>query len=134
MRQTSGANNSMTIIFFPTPADFRRWLQAHHATAPELIVGFYKTSSGKPSITWPESVDEALCFGWIDGIRRTLDECSYTIRFTPRRPGSRWSAINLERAQQLADSGRMHPAGLNRFQNRNPKQAGYSYEERKTAR
>ncbi len=124
----------MKPTFFATPAEFRKCLEKHHARATELLVGFYKKGCGKPSITWPESVDEALCFGWIDGIRRTLDECSYTIRFTPRKPGSRWSAINLKRAQQLAESGRMHPAGLNTFQNRNPKQAGYSYEERKTAR
>jgi uncharacterized protein YdeI (YjbR/CyaY-like superfamily) len=117
--------------FFVTPADFRDWLGTHHATATELLVGFHKKGSGKPSITWPESVDEALCFGWIDGVRRSLDEDSYTIRFTPRKPDSSWSVVNLKRAQELAAAGRMHAAGLKTFQNRNQKKAGYSYEERK---
>src|SRR6476469_9146341 len=101
--------------FFATPDDFRAWLEAHHATAPELLVGFYKVGSGRPSITWPESVDEALCFGWIDGIRKRLDDTSYTIRFTPRKPRSTWSAINIKRAQELIDLGRMRPAGLAAF-------------------
>ncbi|HUG36897.1 MAG TPA: hypothetical protein VML54_08115, partial [Candidatus Limnocylindrales bacterium] len=83
--------------FFPTPAHFRRWLAKHHESKAELWVGFYKKGTGKPSITWPESVDEALCFGWIDGIRKSVDEEAYKIRFTPRREGSHWSRVNLER-------------------------------------
>ena len=87
------------VTFFKTPADFRKWLEKHHATAQELWVGFHKKGSGKPSITWPESVDEALCVGWIDGIRKSVDETSYTIRFTRRKPGSIWSAVNIKRAR-----------------------------------
>jgi uncharacterized protein YdeI (YjbR/CyaY-like superfamily) len=85
----------MRITFFKSPGDFRKWLEKHHASTQELLVGYYKKSSGRPSITWPESVDEALCFGWIDGIRRSVDDVSYTIRFTPRRRGSIWSAVNI---------------------------------------
>jgi uncharacterized protein YdeI (YjbR/CyaY-like superfamily) len=96
--------------FFKSQSDFRKWLERHHATSKELLVSFYKKSSERRSITWPESVDEALCFGWIDGIRRSLDDISYTIRFTPRRPSSIWSAINIKRAQELIDQGLMQPA------------------------
>jgi uncharacterized protein YdeI (YjbR/CyaY-like superfamily) len=96
--------------FFKSPSDFRRWLAAHHAKEKELLVGFYKKGSGKPSITWPESVDEALCFGWIDGIRRRLDEDSYSIRFTPRKTSSTWSAVNIKRVEVLIQQGRMTPA------------------------
>lgn len=126
----------MTPTFFATPADFRRWLERHHATAPELLVGFYKKGSGRPSITWPESVEEALCFGWIDGVRRTIDEESYTIRFTPRRPGSNWSRINLEKARELIAAGRMRPAGLRAFERRDPDgdPRAYSYERKDAAR
>jgi uncharacterized protein YdeI (YjbR/CyaY-like superfamily) len=120
--------------FFPTPAGFRAWLEAHHDQFQELFVGFHKKSSGKPSITWPESVDAALCFGWIDGVRKSLDETSYTIRFTPRRPTSTWSAINIKRVQQLKKMGLMHPAGLKAFAARSAKKSGiYSYEQRKSA-
>jgi uncharacterized protein YdeI (YjbR/CyaY-like superfamily) len=116
--------------FFPTPADFRAWLERHHDTAPELLVGYYKKASGKPSITWPESVDEALCFGWIDAIRRTIDEESYTIRFTPRRARSVWSVVNVNRVAELTKLGRMQPAGLRAFQARDPKRSGiYAYEQ-----
>ena len=87
--------------FFPTPARFRAWLEAHHETEKELVVGFHKKGSGKPSITWPESVDEALCFGWIDGVRRSLSPTAYTIRFSPRRPTSIWSAVNVARVAEL---------------------------------
>jgi uncharacterized protein YdeI (YjbR/CyaY-like superfamily) len=117
-------------LFFPTPADFREWLERNHETAPELLVGFYKKGSGRPSITWPESVDEALCFGWIDGIRRTIDEESYTIRFTPRRPRSYWSAVNLKRADELLKLGRMRPAGLRAFEGRDPRRT-YSHQQGK---
>ena len=117
--------------FFRTAADFRQWLQRHHGTARELLVGFYKKSSGKPSITWPESVDQALCYGWIDGIRKRVDEESYTIRFTPRRAGSVWSAVNTRRARTLAAQRRMSPAGLQAFEARRPNRTGrYSYEQR----
>src|SRR6187549_2110424 len=97
--------------FFPTPARFRAWLEAHHEREKELVVGFHKKGSGKPSITWPEAVDEALCFGWIDGVRRRIDETSYTVRFTPRQRRSTWSAVNIQRAKELERLGRMHPAG-----------------------
>ena len=120
--------------FFKTPADFRDWLQRHHRTRPELLVGFHKTGSGKPSITWPESVDAALCFGWIDGVRRRVDDVSYTIRFSPRRPGSIWSAINIERVQALGREGLVSDAGLAAFEKRRPNKSGvYSYEKRPEA-
>ena len=118
-------------IFFKIPADFRAWLKAHHDTADSLLVGFYKVASGKPSITWPESVDEALCFGWIDGIRKSLNDVSYTIRFTPRKPGSIWSSVNIKRAQVLIERARMQPAGLKAYQARKENKSGiYSYEQR----
>jgi uncharacterized protein YdeI (YjbR/CyaY-like superfamily) len=121
------ANGSgMKPTFFDTPGDFRAWLEANHETAPELLVGFWRKGSGRPSMTWPESVDEALCVGWIDGIRRTVDDERYTIRFTPRRKGSRWSAVNVRRAGELIAEGRMRPAGLAAFEKR--VEAGYSYE------
>jgi uncharacterized protein YdeI (YjbR/CyaY-like superfamily) len=121
----------MTITFFKSPADFRKWLKKNHATAAELWVSYYKKSSGKASITWPESVDEALCFGWIDGIRKSPNDLSYTIRFTPRKPGSIWSAVNIRRAQELADQGLMQPAGLKAFQARAENKSGiYSYEQK----
>jgi uncharacterized protein YdeI (YjbR/CyaY-like superfamily) len=120
--------------FFPTPADFRTWLEAHHDKLREQLVGFHKKDSGKPSITWPESVQVALCFGWIDGVRKSIDEASYTIRFTPRKPTSNWSAINIKFVQKLTKKGLMHPAGLKAFAARSPKKSGiYSYEQRKSA-
>ena len=121
--------------FFPMPADFRAWLEAHHGKFHELLVGFHRKSSGKLSITWPESVDAALCFGWIDGVRKSIDETSYTIRFTPRRPTSTWSAVNIKRVRQLQKMGLMHPAGLKAFAARSEKKSGiYSYEQRKSAK
>lgn len=118
-------------IFFATPAEFRKWLEQNHATAPELWVGYYKKNSGKPSITWPESVGEALCFGWIDGIRKSVDEISYKIRFTPRRPESIWSGINIQRAEELTAEDRMRPAGMKSFAARIENRSGiYSYEQR----
>jgi uncharacterized protein YdeI (YjbR/CyaY-like superfamily) len=117
--------------FFQTAGDFRTWLEKNHATAAELWVGFYKKDSGKPSITWPESVDQALCFGWIDGIRKRVDENSYQIRFTPRRRGSIWSAINIKRAKELLEQRRMRPTGLKAFAARIENKSGiYSYEQR----
>ena len=119
--------------FFQTPADFGTWLEKNHATATELWVGFYKKDSGKPSITWPESVDQALCFGWIDGIRKGVDEISYQIRFTPRRRGSIWSAINIKRAKELVRQRQMRPTGLKAFAARIENKSGiYSYEQRST--
>jgi uncharacterized protein YdeI (YjbR/CyaY-like superfamily) len=119
--------------FFGTPADFESWLEENHATATELWVGFYKRDSGKPSITWLESVDQALCFGWIDGIRKRVDEISYQIRFTPRRPGSIWSATNIKRAKELARQKQMRPIGLKAFAARIENKSGvYSYEQRNT--
>ena len=121
----------MKPTFFPTPAAFRDWLAEHHAVTGELLVGFHKKDSGKPSLTWPESVDEALCFGWIDSIRRGLDDSSYTIRFTPRKAGSTWSSVNVARARALIELGRMHPAGLAAFEARRENRTGvYSYEQR----
>jgi uncharacterized protein YdeI (YjbR/CyaY-like superfamily) len=121
--------------FFPTPAKFRAWLEAHHTKKTELLVGFYKKASGKPSITWPESVDEALCFGWIDGVRRSLGDDAYTIRFTPRRPSSIWSAINVGRVAALEKAGRMQPAGLRAFAARTEERTGvYSFERNEAAK
>jgi uncharacterized protein YdeI (YjbR/CyaY-like superfamily) len=118
-------------LFFARPKDFRAWLKVHHQTASELWVGFYKKASGKPSITWPESVDEALCFGWINGIRKGLDSLSYTIRFSPRQKRSVWSDINIKRVEGLLEEGRMKPAGLKAFQPRRENRSGiYSYEQR----
>jgi uncharacterized protein YdeI (YjbR/CyaY-like superfamily) len=98
--------------FFPDQHHFRAWLEVHHLTEKELNVGFYKVGSGKPSMTWSESVDQALCFGWIDGIRRSIDEESYQIRFTPRRKTSIWSAVNIQKVEELTRQGLMRPAGL----------------------
>jgi len=121
--------------FFPTPSDFRTWLETHHDKLREQLVGFHKKSSGKPSITWPESVEVALCFGWIDGVRKSLNETSYTIRFTPRKPTSTWSSININLVRKLTKQGLMHPAGLKAFAARNEKKCGiYSYEQRKSAK
>ncbi|MGH7537794.1 MAG: YdeI/OmpD-associated family protein [Gemmatimonadales bacterium] len=120
------------IAFFKSPSAFRAWLTRHHRTARELHVGFYKRGSGKPSITWPESVDEALCFGWIDGVRHRLDDLRYTIRFTPRNPRSTWSAVNLKRVRRLIKAGRMQAAGLKLFKERDRKKSGlYSFEQRR---
>lgn len=117
--------------FFKKSKDFRKWLAANHAKAKELWVGFYKKSAGKPSITWPESVDEALCFGWIDGIRKSLDEESYKIRFSPRKPGSIWSAVNIRNVERLIKEKRMQPAGLKAYELRKEYRSGiYSYEQR----
>ena len=119
----------MKPTFFATPAELRAWFEANHASAKELLVGFYKRGSGKPSITWPESVDEALCFGWIDGVRRSIDEDAYSIRFTPRKPTSIWSAINVAKVAALEKLGRMTPAGREAFAKRKPERTGvYSFE------
>ena len=125
----------MEPTFFATPADFRAWLERHHEGHSELIVGFHKRGSGRPSITWPEAVDQALCFGWIDGVRRRIDDTSYSIRFTPRKARSTWSAVNIKRMNELVDEGRVAPAGLAAFQRRtDDRSAIYSYEQRKAAK
>ena len=122
------------VKFFATPNDFRKWLAANHEKAQELWVGFHKKKSGRPSITWPESVDEALCVGWIDGIRKGLGEESYAIRFTPRKAQSTWSAVNIARVAELTRQGRMRPAGLAAFERRSDERSAiYAYEQRKTA-
>ena len=115
--------------FFPTEADFRRWLEANHQTAPELLVGFWKKSSGKPSIDWPQARDQALCFGWIDGIRKSLGEDAYTIRFTPRRKGSIWSKVNVERFEALKAAGLMTAAGEAAYERDKHRSGVYSYEK-----
>ena len=119
----------MKPIFFRSPEEFRHWLEKNHETETEVLVGFHKVATGKPSLTWPQSVDEALSFGWIDGIRRSLGDESYTIRFTPRKATSIWSAINIKRVAALKKEGRMRPAGLAAFaKRREDKSAIYSYE------
>lgn len=114
--------------FFATGADFRDWLAAHHTDAPELIAGFWKTGTGKPSVTWPEARDQALCFGWIDGVRTSLGADSYKIRFTPRRPGSIWSKVNIARFAALRAAGLMTPAGERAFAEGKENSGHYSYE------
>ena len=118
------------VMFFSTPADFRAWLARHAGEAAELIVGFHKKASGTASITWPESVDEALCVGWIDGVRKRIDDNTYQIRFTPRRQTSHWSAINIARVADLTRQGRMQPAGLAAFAcRREEKSRNAAYEQ-----
>jgi uncharacterized protein YdeI (YjbR/CyaY-like superfamily) len=117
--------------FFKTPTDFRKWLTANHDKSKELWVGFYKKDSGKPSITWPESVDEALCFGWIDGVRKSIDAESYMIRFSPRKPNSIWSAVNMRNMDRLIKEKRVAPAGMKAYEARKENRSGiYSYEQR----
>jgi len=121
----------VTPRFFKTPAAFRKWLAANHAKSKELWVGFYKKDSGELSITWPESVDEALCFGWIDGVRKSLDSQSYVIRFSPRKPNSIWSAVNMRNVERLINADRMQPAGMRAYEARKEFRSGiYSYEQR----
>ena len=120
--------------FFETADRFAAWLEKHGGTKPELVVGYYKLGSQRSSMTWAESVDEALCFGWIDGVRKRIDEHSYQIRFTPRKPTSIWSRINIDRASVLKREGRMREAGLKAFAHRREdKSRIYSYEQRKMA-
>ena len=114
--------------FFTSAAAFRRWLQTNHATVKELSVGFYRKALGR-GLTYSDALDEALCFGWIDGVRRNLNEDAYTIRFTPRKPGSHWSAVNITRATALESQGRMSASGLRAFRGRDEKKTRqYSYE------
>jgi uncharacterized protein YdeI (YjbR/CyaY-like superfamily) len=121
--------------FFPSPSAWHAWLEEHHEKHEELWVGFHKVGSGKPSITWPEAVDGALCFGWIDGVRKSLGETSYVIRFTPRRPKSIWSAINIKRVADLTTLGLMRPKGVQAFEKRTGNRSEiYAYEQRKGAK
>ena len=121
----------MDITFFAEPSAWREWLEQHHKTDQELWVGFYKKASGKPSITWPQAVDEALCYGWIDGIRKSVDDISYKIRFTPRKSGSTWSAVNIKRVGELSELGLMQEAGRQAFaKKKENKSAIYAYEQR----
>ncbi len=125
-------NNEPT--FFENQDDFRQWLEQHHTAKNELIVGFYKTGSGRPSITWPQSVDQALCYGWIDGVRRSLGAEAYTIRFTPRKPGSIWSAVNINKMEHLIQQGLVKPAGLAAYAKRTEaKSRIYSHERTEDA-
>lgn len=115
--------------FFSSPEEFHRWLEENHHTATELMVGFHKKSSGMKSITYAQALDEALCFGWIDGVRRSLNETSYEQRFTPRKPKSIWSLVNIKHVKRLKKDGRMHPAGLAAYERRDAKRTGvYSFE------
>jgi uncharacterized protein YdeI (YjbR/CyaY-like superfamily) len=124
----------MEPTFFETPPDFRAWLENYHDKVDELWVGYYKKATNLPSITWPESVDQALCFGWIDGLRKSIDEKSYKIRFTPRRPASIWSAVNIKRIKELIDEEQVHPAGLAAYERRKEKRSRvYSYEKKPAA-
>jgi uncharacterized protein YdeI (YjbR/CyaY-like superfamily) len=115
--------------FFTSAKQFRQWLERNHDTATKLLVGFHRKGSGKKSITYAEALDEALCFGWIDGVRKRLDETSYTIRFTPRKPRSIWSLVNVRHVERLQKEGRIHPAGLEAYARRDPKRTGiYAFE------
>lgn len=117
-------------VFFATPEDFRAWLEANAATAPELIVGYWTVGSGRQSMTWPESVDEALCVGWIDSVRRRIDDHTYQIRFTPRRPSSIWSAVNIHKYEQLLSAGRVTEAGKRAYACRKEEKSKvYAYEQ-----
>ena len=117
------------VSIFPAAPEFRAWLDAHHNSASELFVGYYRAGSGKAAMTYPESVDEALCYGWIDGITFKIDEEVRATRFTPRRRGSNWSAVNIAKIAELTTAGRMHPAGIRAFDERDRrKDAIYSYE------
>ena len=128
------ADKHLEALYFASPEKFREWLEQHHATDSELWVGFHKKDTGRPSLTWPESVDEALCFGWIDGIRKSVSAAAYVIRFTPRKTTSIWSNVNIRKAEALVKCGRMRPAGLRAFEARDSKKSGiYAFEQRKKA-
>ncbi len=121
--------------FFASPDEFHAWLEANHATESEVLVGFYKKHTGRRAMTWTESVREALCFGWIDGLTRRIDDASYCIRFTPRKQRSNWSAVNVRHVDELLRAGRMHPAGIAAFEARPPEKTGvYTYENRHAAK
>ena len=124
----------MKPLFHKSAVEFREWLDRNHQTANELWVGFYKRDSGRAGITYPEALDEALCFGWIDGVRKSVGKISYTIRFTPRRPDSIWSQVNTALVRKLTDTGRMRPPGLRAFQERDRKKSEKHSRERKRSR
>ncbi len=134
VKNSTSARSAAEPIFFVTPQKFRAWLEKNHGRISELWVGFHRKATGRPSMTWPESVDEALCVGWIDGLRKTVDESSYMIRFTPRKKTSNWSLVNLGRVAVLTREGRMRPEGLKAFAERMEAKSGiYAYEQRKDA-
>jgi uncharacterized protein YdeI (YjbR/CyaY-like superfamily) len=121
-------------IFFESPEAFYAWLEEHHETATEVSVGYWKKGTGKPSLTWSEAVDQALCFGWIDSRANTIDEERYRQRFTPRKPGSNWSKVNIAKVARLTEAGKMRPAGLAAFEARTEAKSGvYSFEQEKPA-
>src|SRR5260221_3259488 len=120
----------MDATFFPSSAAWRAWLEEHHETASERLLGFYKTNAGVIGITYAAAVDEALCFGWIDGVRKRIDESRYTIRFTPRRPRSIWSVVNIKRAGELAQLGLMQPSGLKTFNERDHERSRHNPNKR----
>jgi uncharacterized protein YdeI (YjbR/CyaY-like superfamily) len=124
----------MEPLFFKIQEDFRQWLEENHDKQKELLVGFYKTGSGKQSMTWPQSVDQALCYGWIDGVRRSLGEESYSIRFTPRKPDSIWSAVNIAKIEVLLSQGLVKPEGIAAYEKRKEAKSGiYSHEQKEIA-
>lgn len=124
----------MEAVFFKNQLDFRRWLKKNHQREKELLVGFYKKDSGKMNMTWPDSVDQALCFGWIDGVRRSIDESSYCIRFTPRKANSVWSNVNIRKVEALIQSGSMEAAGMAAYGLRKEEKSGiYSFEKEAVA-
>jgi uncharacterized protein YdeI (YjbR/CyaY-like superfamily) len=127
-------SRAMKVVYFPSSAAFRQWLAASHASCQELWVGLYKKSSGKPGISYPDCVDEALCVGWIDGVRRRIDQDAYTVRFTPRQTKSQWSSVNIKRVQRLSAEGRMQPAGLRAFEAATGQERKYSFEQQRESR
>jgi uncharacterized protein YdeI (YjbR/CyaY-like superfamily) len=124
---------TMSIVFFSSSADFRRWLLGNHKRVDEIWVGFHKKSTGRDSITYLQALDEALCYGWIDGIRKSVNPAAYCVRFTPRKPKSQWSAVNIKRAEQLRAAGRMQPTGRKAFASAKHQPRAYSYEQRREA-
>jgi uncharacterized protein YdeI (YjbR/CyaY-like superfamily) len=129
------AEKRLAPVFFPKPSELRSWFEKNHDTAPEIWVGFHKKSSGRSSISWPEAVDEALCFGWIDSVRRSVNDTSYANRFSRRKARSTWSTVNIKRAKELISIGRMQPAGLKAFEQRTDERSSiYSYEQRQSAK
>jgi uncharacterized protein YdeI (YjbR/CyaY-like superfamily) len=135
MSRSTAGDSPEQPLFFAKPEQFRAWLEKHPENTAELWVGFHKRDTGKPSLTWPQSVDEALCFGWIDGRRKSLGDTSYTIRFTPRLATSKWSTVNSRRIAELIAAGRVLPAGLAAFERRDPVKSGvYAYEQRLSAK
>jgi uncharacterized protein YdeI (YjbR/CyaY-like superfamily) len=125
----SNSNSNVTPAFFSSQSEFRKWLEKYHKLETEIIVGFYKVTSGKQNMTWSQSVDEALCFGWIDGVRKSIDNVSYCIRFTPRKKTSNWSSVNIKKVDELIKQGLMKPAGIAAFNFRKAEKSGtYSFE------